>query len=111
MLGALEFAGRRREARESAELAAAGPTTATVLDGTSTEGAEDVPAWITGTRRVVPRDLDPFAGGFPVPPLPGQRIVARTPALAGVGSATRSPGAAPGETPGLSAELSSSDEE
>ncbi len=29
-------------------------------------------AGVTGTRPVVPREFDPFAGGFPVPPLPGQ---------------------------------------
>ncbi|WP_088318282.1 NADH-quinone oxidoreductase subunit NuoH [Kineosporia sp. R_H_3] len=37
--------------------------------------------------REVPEELDPFAGGFPVPPMPGQRLVrtnGRVPVAAGV---------------------------
>lgn len=30
--------------------------------------------------RAVPAEVDPFAGGYPVPPLPGQRLVEREPA-------------------------------
>jgi len=39
-----------------------------------------------------PEEIDPFAGGFPVPPMPGQRLVRtsgqKVPALAGRGSGT-----------------------
>jgi NADH-quinone oxidoreductase subunit H len=130
VLVALEIGGRRREARESAVAATGAPTTATVLDSggprvggraigglAADTAAADVPAWITGTRRVAPRDLDPFAGGFPVPPLPGQRIVARTPAFAGVGSpgagssGTGSSGGASAVAPELAAGMSSTDGE
>ncbi len=91
VLVAMELSGRRQASAEDAALAAAGPTTLSpATDGpaghVSTVGVTDTPAWVTGTRRVAPRDLDPFAGGFPVPPLPGQRIIARTPVLAGAGS-------------------------
>lgn len=38
-----------------------------------------VAAWINGRRVApppeVPKTVDPFAGGFPVPPLPGQKLV------------------------------------
>lgn len=114
VLVALEISGRRTERADAAVAAAAGPTTLSgpvvrTESGGPAGVVEDFPSWVTGARRVAPRDLDPFAGGFPVPPLPGQRIVGRTPELAGAG--VRSPGARPGSTPGLSAELSSSDEE
>ena len=42
-----------------------------------------VASWIGGRRAPkppeIPKTVDPFAGGFPVPPLPGQRL--RTPAV------------------------------
>lgn len=49
-------------------------------------------AWIWDTRSArrqeaadarsrVPEEIDPFAGGHPVPPLPGQRLVEPLPAL------------------------------
>ncbi len=40
--------------------------------------AEPLPG-VIGTRPVVPREFDPFAGGYPVPPLPGQVPVGRVP--------------------------------
>ncbi len=40
--------------------------------------AEPLPG-VTGIRPVVPREFDPFAGGYPVPPLPGQVPVGRAP--------------------------------
>ncbi|MEW1954629.1 NADH-quinone oxidoreductase subunit NuoH [Terrabacter sp. NPDC080008] len=53
-------------------------------------------AWIWDDRRAAraateeeapPEEIDPFAGGYPVPPLPGQRLAEPTPRLA----ATRQP--------------------
>lgn len=37
-----------------------------------------------------PAEVDPFAGGYPVPPMPGQRLVEPRRALAGAGASTRS---------------------
>ncbi len=82
VLVALELHGRRHAGDDEAAAAAAGPTTLTPGTGDTAE----MPSWVGGARRVAPRDLDPFAGGFPVPPLPGQRIIARAPAMAGSGA-------------------------
>ncbi|MFN0284558.1 MAG: NADH-quinone oxidoreductase subunit NuoH [Kineosporiaceae bacterium] len=44
------------------------------------------------TDRDVPEDLDPFSGGFPVPPLPGQRLVrtnGRVPVAAAIPGSAR----------------------
>ena len=41
--------------------------------------AADALPGVTGTRPVVPREFDAFAGGYPVPPMPGQVPVRRTP--------------------------------
>ncbi|WP_374968113.1 NADH-quinone oxidoreductase subunit NuoH [Terrabacter sp. BE26] len=54
-------------------------------------------AWIWDDRRAAraaaedetpPEEIDPFAGGYPVPPLPGQRLAEPTPRL---GAASRQP--------------------
>lgn len=53
---------------------------------------------VDALRIEVPAEVDPFAGGFPVPPLPGQRLV-RTNGRAGSTEASRPvPGAVPPDT-------------
>ncbi len=41
--------------------------------------AADALPGVTGTRPVVPREFDAFAGGYPVPPMPGQVPINRAP--------------------------------
>lgn len=41
--------------------------------------AADALPGVTGTRPVVPREFDAFAGGYPVPPMPGQVPISRAP--------------------------------
>ncbi len=50
------------------------------------------------TRNAPPEDIDPFAGGHPVPPLPGQRLTEPVPALTAA-AASRRPTAGAGASP------------
>ena len=52
----------------------------------------------------VPDEIDPWAGGYPVPPMPGQRLVEASPAGAAIGSA-------PAPTPSTTTNAPTSEEE
>ena len=52
----------------------------------------------------VPDEIDPWAGGYPVPPMPGQRLVEAPPAGAAIGSA-------PAPTPSTTTNAPTSEEE
>jgi NADH-quinone oxidoreductase subunit H len=65
-----------------------------------------VASWVNGRRKVeppvAPKVIDPFAGGYPVPPLPGQRLAGeRTPVTV---SQSAAPQPAVGETSAMDRE-------